>query len=365
MSRLGPEFGMTGNGLAKICDRLDVPYPPRGYWAKKEAGKPVVEFRLPPKKAGIAASVDIRPSPPKVPTAAPAAELKSAALAEMPPVTAIDEHPRLHRRVREWIKDHEREQKRRKSRSGGRSNDLWSWGPKPLADLTDRDMARLRITSALLTTVEGAGGSTKSAHITGRLTFVVAGHDVEVRLAEKMRRPIRAPQPGGESWTAYPDHHQRGLAPSGFLRASIVTWLDQGMKREWVETAKQPMAKLLPQIAATILAAGDVLTRQEREREEQRLRHAREAAERYERQRLKEIENRRWERFREMAGGLDEVVRLRALAEAMRVRLSEEGDMEIAERRLSEWLAWAEKRIAEMDPLSGSVEDAIRRIVGH
>lgn len=34
MSRLAVEFGITGNGLAKICSRLNVPlnvpYPPRG-----------------------------------------------------------------------------------------------------------------------------------------------------------------------------------------------------------------------------------------------------------------------------------------------------------------------------------------------
>ena len=28
-SRVAEEFGISGNGLAKICDRLDVPYPPR------------------------------------------------------------------------------------------------------------------------------------------------------------------------------------------------------------------------------------------------------------------------------------------------------------------------------------------------
>jgi hypothetical protein len=40
MIRLAEEFGITGNGLAKVCERLDVPCPPRGHWAKKEAGKP-------------------------------------------------------------------------------------------------------------------------------------------------------------------------------------------------------------------------------------------------------------------------------------------------------------------------------------
>lgn len=31
MSRLAEEFGISGNGLSKVCDRLNVPYPPRGY----------------------------------------------------------------------------------------------------------------------------------------------------------------------------------------------------------------------------------------------------------------------------------------------------------------------------------------------
>ena len=35
MSRLAKEYGLSDTGLAKICRRLDVPYPPRGHWAKK------------------------------------------------------------------------------------------------------------------------------------------------------------------------------------------------------------------------------------------------------------------------------------------------------------------------------------------
>lgn len=41
MTKLAESFGVSDVGLAKICDRHRVPKPPRGYWAKKEAGKPV------------------------------------------------------------------------------------------------------------------------------------------------------------------------------------------------------------------------------------------------------------------------------------------------------------------------------------
>ena len=41
MTKLAESFGLSDVGLAKICDRHRVPTPPRGYWAKKDAGKKV------------------------------------------------------------------------------------------------------------------------------------------------------------------------------------------------------------------------------------------------------------------------------------------------------------------------------------
>ena len=63
MSRLARDYGISGNGLAKICDRLKVPYPPRGYWAKKAAGKRVVQYRLPDREDGTPQSATISPTP--------------------------------------------------------------------------------------------------------------------------------------------------------------------------------------------------------------------------------------------------------------------------------------------------------------
>ena len=47
MFRLATEWGLSGNGLAKACRRLQIPVPPRGYWAKKHAGKKVRPPPLP------------------------------------------------------------------------------------------------------------------------------------------------------------------------------------------------------------------------------------------------------------------------------------------------------------------------------
>jgi AcrR family transcriptional regulator len=42
------EVGLSSNALAKICNRLLVPYPPRGYWAKRSGGKAPARPPLPP-----------------------------------------------------------------------------------------------------------------------------------------------------------------------------------------------------------------------------------------------------------------------------------------------------------------------------
>jgi len=38
---MAKQYGLSDVGLAKICRKLLIPIPGRGYWAKKAAGKPV------------------------------------------------------------------------------------------------------------------------------------------------------------------------------------------------------------------------------------------------------------------------------------------------------------------------------------
>jgi len=47
VSILAAEFGLSDRGLARLCERYEIPVPPRGYWAKLAAGKKVVLFKLP------------------------------------------------------------------------------------------------------------------------------------------------------------------------------------------------------------------------------------------------------------------------------------------------------------------------------
>lgn len=45
--RLSAKYGLSDVGLAKVCKRMNIPRPPRGYWRRLTTGKKVVKSQLP------------------------------------------------------------------------------------------------------------------------------------------------------------------------------------------------------------------------------------------------------------------------------------------------------------------------------
>jgi hypothetical protein len=347
MNRLGNQFGISGNGLAKICDRLEIPYPPRGYWAKKEAGKPVITFKLPPKQHDVPEWVDIQPTPPKP---APVAEAKASAEAARAAVVEIsvsDGLDDLHPKVKAWVAEHKREQKEREQENRKLRRDGRMWARPLLDDLSARDLYRFRVTSAIFKAVEKAGGKIQDAPITGKVIFLVSGRKVECSIVEKMQKPLVRPQGQEAKWTAYPGHHQTGLQSTGFLRVTITAYHGG---RQWLETPTKKIGEWLPEIAGAIIGASEILARREREREESERRWREEEARRWEVRRQKELDDQRWARFREKAGNWGEHARLVAFLAELRQRLESEGDVEIGDRPVSEWILWAQTKADALDP---------------
>lgn len=56
---LGPRLGVSDVALRKTCQRASIPTPDRGYWAKLEAGKPVVKAALPLRPPGMEQDIHI------------------------------------------------------------------------------------------------------------------------------------------------------------------------------------------------------------------------------------------------------------------------------------------------------------------
>jgi hypothetical protein len=60
--QLAKKYGMSDVGLAKVCKRMDIPLPPRGYWAKQAYGHGVDKKPLPPAKKKTAKTTTINKS---------------------------------------------------------------------------------------------------------------------------------------------------------------------------------------------------------------------------------------------------------------------------------------------------------------
>jgi hypothetical protein len=65
MSRLAPKLGVSDVGLAKICRRMRIPVPARGYWARVWAGHRVGRPPLPKGRASDAREIVFRQRVPK------------------------------------------------------------------------------------------------------------------------------------------------------------------------------------------------------------------------------------------------------------------------------------------------------------
>jgi len=125
ISKLCQEYGLSDNGLRKLCHRLDVPVPERGYWAKQAVGRARARPKV-PALAGKPASETVTTRNETTPSRVMRPETKAilerdlvfekdpgnrVEVRDLPIHKAIQSvQQRLARRVKEWQKarkDHE------------------------------------------------------------------------------------------------------------------------------------------------------------------------------------------------------------------------------------------------------------------
>ncbi|MFB9264754.1 hypothetical protein ACFFWD_16530 [Bradyrhizobium erythrophlei] len=158
-----------------------------------------------------------------------------------------------------------------------------------------------------------------------------------------------------------PDHHQSGLESSGYLRIGITTYLG-GRPSQWVENKKSKIDQFLPEIVGAIIAAGPALEQAKREREERERRYREDEARRSEARRLKEIDDKRWSKFRELAINWDERKKLLAFLVELEARLVAEGNVTVSDRTLSEWIEWAKTKAELLNPFGAGTAEMFQAI---
>jgi hypothetical protein len=283
MARLAQQYGISGNGLAKICDRLKVSYPPRGYWAKLAAGQAVQKVPLAPWVENSPATATINPTP----ALEPEPELPAAVMAMMDKVrsAAVPVPERLtlpHKIIARWHADHER-----RKVEAQRERDPWIKKLKDPGELTAAIRRRHRILDALFKGVERNGGIIKEDD-RHQLYCELHGEKIEFHLREKQKM-VRG------------DNGSRQFQSTGKLVIAIKTCLPKGFQREWAETDEKPLDAMLPHIVATFVAASPVLAEQTAHAMEVRRKREIEEHKRYQAEQERKLIANRLRRFREFA----------------------------------------------------------------
>lgn len=354
MSRLAAEYGISGNGLAKICNRLNIPYPPRGWWAKKAAGKKVVTYRLPPPDDNTPSAVTISPTPPPAPPPVlpPKVQKKlEEAQTKGTTLTVPERLTRPHRIIAFWLEDHAR-----KKQEAKRERDPWRKRLFDPGDFSSMDRRRHRILDALFKELERCGGKVKEDDRKD-LFVELSGEKVEFQIREKqkqVRRPLTADE---RRWRTSSDKDwKQELQGTGKFVFTIKTWLRGGLKTEWLETDVRPMEDLLPEIAATIIAAETVLTDLRREREEAERQRRIEEQRRAEEEARRRQDANRWKRMTELAEAWRTAELTRDFIAALKALPAPEQQEPIDGRTVTEWITWAEERLQKADPMTYGVE---------
>lgn len=340
MVRLAQQFGISGNGLAKICRRLAVPYPPRGWWAKKAAGHKVHHTQLPPAKPGTPEMVRI---PLREPTREPTVDLTSHR-ETLEAIVVPERLARAHPVIAGW-----RSERQQKRQAASRERDPWMRRAWSVPDFTEIEKKGQRALHALLKALEKAGATVTDGEKPGHVFITVAGERIDLEVREKLKQVKRPLNDEEKRWRSDLTRLVTELVGTGRLHVVIHTYSSASFKREWLESDAHPIGSMLPDVAATVLAMGPYLAEERREREEQHRRYEEHRRQAEEERRRRQRDANRWRRLVEFARVSEDARLARRFLEELRRRSVPEAI--VGDCSIEEWLVWAEERAAVSDPL--------------
>lgn len=338
ITRLSKEYGLSDVGLAKLCRRMEIPRPPRGYWRQLEVGRAPGRPRLRPLSKKGVDRVTIRPQP-----------AREGPTPDLPPPDAISVPEAL-------CSPHRLTQKTLRALEKGKPDERGVIVPRSKFCLYIR-VARDNIERAclvmdtLVKALEERGYAPRVVGGSPAETVVdVSDESFRIGIEEVVRctkhevteadraRQRRAFQRGPLWWPPRYDHH-----PTGRLSLVIhnAPW---HCRRSWRDGKRQRIEDCL----GAFIQGLEMAAEREKERRAEWERERREAEERArlarEQARLEKLEELRREKITADAAAWAEARRIQAyIAELKRIERPIPG--------LKPWIEWATAYVARTDPL--------------
>jgi hypothetical protein len=340
IQKLSKEYGLSDVGLAKTCRRHNIPIPPRGYWAKKQAGHPVTKDSLPQVIAGAPHAVRLPgASPHLVKATAEPLPIHPLVAAESEAGNAITVAEDL--RIRHPLLQSTREYWRVVARRDFR----WD-APRPKhieVNVAKQTRPRaLRLLQALFTALEKRGYQ-MSAGEQGRLHITVLEEQCELHIRERQRQ-VRCDVPKSAKASPFESTRPYDLVHTGELELRI----EMRFRREIVRDGKdRPVETRLNDVVAGLIRAA--LAEKEYRAEQERARLAQVERERQQaiaKQRARDA-GARVKRLEQLMDAVDHHKRLVRFSAELREAI---GSVE-SSSELARWLEWIDSHVDEADML--------------
>jgi hypothetical protein len=352
---LAPKYELSDVGLKKICKKLLVPTPPRGYWMRIKSGAVIGRPSLLPLKHGQPSSYMIQPRRAHEEVDAVLETLEKDLPAEIKSAKPI--------RVAKTLKNpHPLVAKTESILMKAKPDEygvLRPWRQEYLNIRVSPALLKrsLRILDALIKGIEARGFSIKTttAYKLPDTRLVIFGETVEFSLAERIRRNDHVPtQKEIEEQKRYYWSTPRkwDYEPTGELVLSFGPYLTTAFRKSWSDGIKKRVEDMLDDF---VLGAIKIAKERQRERliceekqrkweEEQRILQEERRRQERERQRLLDLESdaEQWAKAK----------RLRAYVRAVQRVVSNRGDIESFRDRLEEWASWAKQHAENLDPIN-------------
>lgn len=388
IQKLAERFGLSDRGLAKTCLRHQVPVPGRGYWAKIDAGRPVlrtplarldnpglepvhvtpykrevnpyVAYAIEQAKEAVSTSMERRVSAPKKPVLRESIPLKEPARSKEP--VLFEPVRRYHAAI------------------SGLSGELRSMKPNDYGEVSAPGLhvapgsvtRTVTLIHYLIVELEARGLTI--THNEGGFSAGLGPDDVRFELGESRRREKHVPTPTEQKrrddyerrrdfanrrgqWLPYEKFWpEYDYVHEGKLSLEVINWAD-GARKRWSDGRTQSLESMLESIADGILyhVHFDRARREKREADERRRKHL--AYRRDLQERRLERETKRQEFLQRLADDQREAAQLRETIEGASKLLSEAGPEYRA------MIDWARRRLQvlescnELEVLSGMLKE--------
>jgi len=353
MTKLAQKYEISSVALKKICNKLNVPTPPRGYWAKLQSGQRLKKTPLPKKKYGAPSSHEIFVNH----------AIAQRKIAALPTDEGLPDRLRALGAVKvpKTLRNpHQLAQNKMKYLSEARLDDygVFRVRRKDCVDLrvSPQMLNRsLRIWDGILKCFESLNYEiTTERTYYAEASVVIFDEVVEISLKEKVRRIPHVP-------TKKEIEHQKRYGweprqnwdyqPTGKLTLSIGGYFSEGFRKNWSDTKHRQLEALLGDFVRGVYRVARAKRDRTIKREEEELRWQEELQRRQEEAERQEQERKKRLELEDQAERSSKAKPLRAYLKELEAATAEKGWIEIDGKPVKEWMKWAHEHADRIDPL--------------